>query len=109
MLGSTSLDSLTCARGTAKLILETFAAETFDAIISDQPYGVDYRDFQNKGIEGDLDPETIANWSAPAMERVLKQNSFAVLHGVFKRLPDGRYVDMVWRQHLAAAGVPVVD
>jgi DNA modification methylase len=87
-------------------LMETFEDERFDGIITDQPYGVDYR---HGAIEGDEDPEPIAAASCPKMARILKRDAFAVLHGVFKRVARNREADMVWRYHLSAAGLPMDD
>lgn len=92
--------------GNSESLLSKLTSESIDTVVSDQPYGVDYKD---GAIDGDKDPEPIASWTAPAIARVLKPNKFAVMHGVFKRLDDGRYVDLVWRAHFDSARMPMVD
>ncbi|HEV2517156.1 MAG TPA: DNA methyltransferase [Devosia sp.] len=95
--------------GDCQAQLRSFEPESIDSIITDQPYGVAYRDRAGRGIEGDADPEGVASWFAPAAARVLRRDAWCVLHGPsFKRLPNGQRVDFVWDGHMTNAGVPIV-
>lgn len=94
----------TLVLGDSREKLKGFADASFDGAVTDNPYGIDYK---NGAVEGDEDPDAIACWLAPSLARIIKPDSFAILHGVWRPLEDGREVTEVFRHHCAQSRIPM--
>jgi hypothetical protein len=72
-----------------------------DAVISDPPYGVDYKGARG-GIAGDKDPHAIAGWSVPLMAATLKNDRYMCLCNRLDVAP-------VWSDHIERTNCSVDD
>ncbi|MBI4923003.1 MAG: hypothetical protein HY834_14760 [Devosia nanyangense] len=84
--------------GDSEQVLKGYADESLDGAVTDNPYGIDY---ERGAVEGDETVEATARWLVPALHRLLKPDSNAVLHGVDR-------VGREWEDFLSAGGLPKV-
>ncbi len=86
--------------GDSREVMGTMRAGSFDIIVSDPPYGIDYVSSaaNHKALANDKNPNDIAGWSVPEMARLLKDDSAMYLCSRDDVMP-------VWWDHMKAAGV----